>query len=322
MLKFSCVFVWCLCLAFTVQGKLSQDSLSKKTDSLKIAQFQNWRLQEALLKAQQAKIRDSITWYYLNPNPKRENLFVQQMLKKYVIADLYTHIFDAKKSKNAIYGVGKTITKLHYWVLFVMLGLLLLFALLKRIFSKETEMVFSAFYDNRILAQINKEENIFTSWFFLFSYLLYSLITGLFLYLFIATQGTGVSLTGFSLFLSVSFYLGLFLGVKILLLRFIGFVFELGKLVREYVHIIYITFFNVAILFIPLTIILILTVYKDSNWILGIAAMLLSIILIAQFSRLVVQILSNYKLSKFYLILYLCAFEICPVLIVIKALNI
>ncbi|QEK53008.1 DUF4271 domain-containing protein [Pedobacter aquae] len=323
MLRFSFLLFLFLCTGLLAKGSFVQDSLPKRTDSLKLNTYQDYRLQDSLTKAKIKQTRDSITWHYLKPDPNRENLFVQLMLKKYIIKDLSKYIHDKSlKAKNASYGTGKTIPKLDSWVLFAMLFLLLLFALLRMIFNKEMGTVFYAFYDNRVLAQINKEDNIFTSWFFLFSYILYALIIGMFFYLFIIRYGRGFSFTGFPLFLSIAFYLGLFLGLKILLLRFLGFVFQVRKLVREYVNVIYLTFFNVAILFIPLTITLILTVFKESNWILAIAAAFVGIILVLQFARVAVQILSNYRLSKFYLFLYLCTFEICPVLIIIKALNI
>jgi hypothetical protein len=310
-------------MGLLAKANWAQDSLPKKADNLKLNVYQAYRLQDSLTKAKIKKTRDSITLYYFKPDPNRENLFVQQMLKKYIIKDLPKYIHQkSSQGKSATYGTGKAIQKLDSWVLFAMLSLLLLFALLRILFSKETSTIFYAFYDNRALTQINKEDNIFTSWFFLFSYLLYSLIIGLFVYLFLTKHGRSFSLTGFPLYISIAFYLGLFLGLKILLLRFVGFIFQLGRLVREYVNVIYITFFNVAVLFIPLTITLILTVFKESNWILATAASLVGVILVLQFARVAVQILSNYKLSKFYLFLYLCTFEICPVLIIIKALNI
>ncbi|MRX47098.1 DUF4271 domain-containing protein [Pedobacter puniceum] len=323
MLRYSLLLFLFLCIGLLAKANLAQDSIPKKADSLKLSVYQAYRLQDSLTKAKIKQTRDSITWYYLKPDPNRENLFVQQMLKKYIIKDLAKYIHEKSlQTKNATYGLGKAIQKLDSWVLFAMLFLLLLFALLRILFNKETSTIFYAFYDNRVLTQINKEDNIFTSWFFLFSYILYSLIIGLFVYLFLTRYGRGFSLTGFPLYISIAFYLGLFLGLKILLLRFVGFIFQLGKLVREYVNVIYITFFNVAVLFIPLTITLILTVFKESNWILATAASLVGVILVLQFARVAVQILSNYKLSKFYLFLYLCTFEICPVLIIIKALNI
>lgn len=268
-------------------------------------------------------LRDSLTWAYLKPDPKRPNQFIEQMLKKYVTTD---RIFlSSKKSKNykkSDYGLGKPIQKLSPWVLLVMLVLVVAFGIVKIVFKKQLEMIFQAFYDNRILSQINKEDNIFSSWYFLFSYIIFSFLIGLFLYILFQKQGLTFSISGFSLFLTISLLFSVLLGLKILVLRFLGYLFQLSRVISAYINIIYLSFFNISLFFIPLTLSIILTVFQENNWILVTGLIFTALVFILQFLRIIFQILSNYKLSKFYLIIYLCALEICPVIVIVKALNI
>jgi hypothetical protein len=46
------------------------------------------------------------------------------------------------------------------------------------------------------------------------------------------------------------------------------------------------------------------------------------VIIGVQFIRITFNILLNYKLSKFYLIIYLCALEICPIILLAKTISI
>src|SRR5690606_30747030 len=106
-------------------------------------------------------LRDSLTWAYVRPDPSRPNQFVEQMLEKYITKDitlLSTQSGTAKKKSD--YGLGKPIQKLPAWVLMVMLVLVLAFGIVRIVFKKQISIIFQAFYDNRVLSQINKEDSI------------------------------------------------------------------------------------------------------------------------------------------------------------------
>src|SRR5690606_6650565 len=131
--------------------------------------------------------------------------------------------------KKSEYGVGKPIRKLPAWVLVVMLVLVVAFGLVKIVFRKQLEMNFQAIYDNRVLSHINKEDNIFSSWYFLFSYIIFSFLIALFLYILFQKLGLTFEVSGFSLFITISIAFSVLLGLKILVLRFLGYLFELSR---------------------------------------------------------------------------------------------
>lgn len=299
------------------------DSVLVNSDSTTVIKPRKVYAVDSVAVAKAKYLRDSLTFFYLKPDPLRTNQFVEQMLEKYIIKDktLLSSNF-TRNIKKSDYGLGKPINRLPAWVLTVMLILVVSFGVVRIVFKKQMAIILHAFYDNRVLAQINKEDNIFSSWYFLFSYIIFSFLIGLFLYILFQKLSLNFSVSGFTLFLTISLFFSVFLGFKILILRFLGYIFQLYRVVSDYINIIYLSFFNIALFFIPLTLSLILTVFQENNWILLTGLFFTALVFVLQFFRILFQIMSNYKLSKFYLILYLCTLEICPIIVIIKALNI
>jgi len=313
-------------LVFIVIGQVAAqtDSITVAPDSAAV-RYKPRKIYviDSVAMAKAKHLRDSLTWTFVKPDPLRPNQFVEQMLEKYVVKDitlLSTQSAVAKKKSD--YGLGKPVQRLPAWVLLVMLVLVVAFGIVRIVFRKQMDIIFQAFYDNRVLSQINKEDNIFSSWYFLFSYVLFSFLIGLFLYILFQKLGLTFTVSGFTLFLTISLCFAVFLGLKILILRFMAYMFELYRVISDYINVIYLSFFNLSLFFIPLTLSLILTVFQENNWILLTGLLITTIVFVMQFLRILIQILSNYRLSKFYLILYLCALEICPIIVIIKALNI
>jgi hypothetical protein len=185
----------------------------------------------------------------------------------------------------------------------------------------ELNSIVQGFYSNQTLGRINKEDNIFSSWPFVFLYLLFGLIIGLYLYLSGKYLQLSYPLDGFELFIFLSaIVIGLFT-VKIIVLRVFGFLFAVKRLVREYVSVLYLSYFNAAILFLPVVIAFSLTSYRFAGIYSYIGIAMLVLIFVTQFLRAGANILTNYKFPKVYLIIYLCALEFCPLIILFKALR-
>src|SRR5690606_9283896 len=120
---------------------------------------------------------------------------------------------------------------------------------------------------------------------------------------------------GPSSYLFFSFAIILLFTLKIIVLRFLGFLFDMQRLVRDYVSILYLSYFNTAILFLPLNLIIAFTPETHNSLIFYISILLLVIIFSFQFLRASLAALKTYRFPKFYLFLYFCALEIGPILI-------
>lgn len=161
-------------LAFLSVTYAQTDSLSGSQDTGHVQTRRKYtyvRLDSAQL-AQAKHVRDSLTWMFVSPNPKRENLFVKEMLEKHIVYDHTFLTLGSKHIKKEEYKAGKEIVKYPTWEILVLIFLIVCFAILRLVFGKKMSVIFQAFYDDRVFSQINKEENILSSWYFLFSYIL------------------------------------------------------------------------------------------------------------------------------------------------------
>jgi hypothetical protein len=130
------------------------------------------------------------------------------------------------------------------------------------------------------------------------------------------------NINNFQRFIMLSGLVALLFVVKFLVLKFIGFVFDINRPVSQYIAVLNMTYFNIAFVFLVVTACISLLDSRLIPVLLIITWILIGIIFAWQFLRNSVNILSEFRFHKFYLFIYLCALEICPILILIKALDI
>ncbi|WP_411274273.1 DUF4271 domain-containing protein [Daejeonella sp.] len=268
-------------------------------------------------------VQDSLALVWVKaPDPLRPNRFLDSLLRVYTVKNLDFTAWASKFPKKINrYDEGRLRPKGESWIMGVVLFLILFFAIIKFFYSKELGSIVQSFYSNQILGQINKEDNLFSSWAFVFLYILFGLIIGLYLYLSGKYLQLSYPVDGFELFLLLSTLVTALFTVKIIVLRLLGFLFDIQRLVREYVSILYLSYFNSALIFLPLVIAFSLTPNRYAG-IYGYAGIIvLILIFVLQFLRAGANILTNYRFPKVYLIIYLCALEFCPLIILFKALR-
>jgi len=219
------------------------------------------------------------------------------------------------------YQPGALLPKGDIWVLAIVAFLIVLFAVLKNSFSKQLTAIVQSFFSNRALVNLNKEDNLFTSWPFLLLFVQFGFTIGMFFYLVAQYQQLEEVTKGFQFYLTISVLIIALYTLKIILLRLMGYIFNVQKPVNEYISILYLSYFNASLLFMPLVIAFALSPLKYGTFYIAIAAILLAIIFVFQFIRAGINILSHYRFSKVYLFLYFCTLEICPILILIKAIG-
>jgi hypothetical protein len=272
------------------------------------------------LKYRQKFIGDSISKIYIiRPDSLRNNQFLDSMLKTHVY-----HGYGFLKQPGQVKSMlreGSTRRTRDKWVVVIIVSLLVYMALLNRAMSKDIKNVLQSFYNNRILSQVSKEENLLNSWTFLGLFVLFGFTFGLFLYQLTAYYEVFYSISGIQLFGSFALLIIVLFAVKLLILRFLGFVFKVNRLVGEYISILYLTYFNITFVFLPVSLCFSLLAAQYIPYILVLALVLVVVIFVWQYLRSSVNIISNFRFHKFYLFIYLCALEICPILILIKALN-
>lgn len=283
-------------------------------------------VKDAAYLARQKFVTDSImTHTWLLPDSLIDkNIIIDSIIKANTTGhtDLlhrYQEIGNAKAV--SAFRTGKPLPKGERWVLAVLVVLLAIFAALKISFSKQLQSIVQSFFSNRVLNNLNREDNLFTSWPFLLLFVQFGFTLGMFFYLVSQYYHLAFVSSGFQFYASISILIIVLYVIKILILRLLGYLFEVQKAVNEYVSILYLSYFNLSLVFIPLVIAFALSPLRYGAYYVVASFVLLAIIFIFQFIRAGINILSHYRFSKVYLFLYFCALEICPILILIKAIG-
>ncbi|MFD2161185.1 DUF4271 domain-containing protein [Paradesertivirga mongoliensis] len=292
-------------------------------DSASLARWQAEKDSIRRVKDSLKAVGDSLSMVWLKrPDPNRPNQFLDSLIEVYSIKDLNFQVWSKRFPKKADrYDKGKPRARGELWIIAFVFILLFCFALLKNAFSKELSAIVQAFYSNRVLGQINKEEKFFNSWPFIFLYLLFGFTIGMFLYQCGKYFQISYNYSGFGWFLRLSLIVIVLFTAKIVILRVLGFLLDAGKIAKEYISILILSYFNAALLFLPIVIAFCLTPARFAPVYIYLSFILIGCIFLFQFLRAATNILTNYRFPIIYLIFYLCALEICPLLILIKALR-
>ncbi len=314
------VLFWFAFVDVCLSGLAAQAGQAAMTDSARVAQ----QIAEKRMQDSVHRLQDSLQMQWVKgPDPAGPNLFLDSLREVLLIknADALGWATGSSGERNDKDIPDRKVTR-EKWVLLVIGCLLLLFAVLKRAFSQEMYAIIQAFFSNRALVQISKEDNLFTSWPFVFLYGLFGFTIGMFMYL-AASYYTGNSTPdGLQVYLTYTFLVLTLFALKIAVTRFVGFIFGVQRVVREYISILYLSYFNAALLFLPLVLALSLVTTDQLHTLLLVAFLLFVVMLAFQLLRAANSILNTYRLSKFYLFIYLCTLEIAPVLILIKVLGV
>jgi len=297
---------------------------SKATDTLR----QN-RVQPAIPAPDSAAVakasreqfmEDSIAMVYLKPDTTRLESFAASITKN-VLFDVHSKPPEQQRQKSLL-PRGRPRNVRDPWIIVVLTGLLIFTGLLNVFFNRDIKIVFQSFYNKHALSQLDKEGGLINSWAFVGLFVLFSLTSGLVLYQLTIYYNYYQSLTGIRLFIAFSAAVSILFAIKFIVLKFIGFVFDIKRQVSEYITVLNLTYFNIAFV-----LLFVATCFSLLNSHLIPALLIFTLVSIAaifawQYLRKGVSIISDFRLHKFYLFIYLCALEICPVLILIKALNI
>lgn len=261
----------------------------------------------------------------LKPDSLTQALLADSLSKGFgfPVFNIDTFIKNYISKDNSIHAVqmGDLLPKGDIWVLITIVVLFLIFAVLNQTFSKQLLAIIQAFFSNRALSNLNKEDNVFNSWPFLILFAQFGFTIGMFFYLAAQFKELSEVQSGFPFYVTISFLIIGFYGLKIVVLKLLGFIFDIRKPIGEYISILYLSYFNASLLFMPLVLAFALSPPNYGIFYMAIAIILLAIIFVFQFVRAGINILSNYRFPKVYLILYFCTLEICPMLILIKVIG-
>ena len=315
-----------LLLTITASATFAQrDSLPRRrTYRSLIADTGNLNVIDSMVLAdaqRQKRAADSDAMQYVRmPDENTSNTYVTGYLQE----KLYhgRTLLDIPYKSKSMYGNGHIRYARDKWIIIVLLALLLYAALLNLIWNAEIKQVFRSFYSKRSLSQLSgKEESTISAGAFIGLFALFGLTFGLFLYQLASYKNVYYSISGLGLFLWLATVIVILFAGKFLVLKMLGFIFDAKNVVKEYIALLYLTYFNAAFVFLPVTLCFSLLSAVFIPTLLAVVFVLLVVVFAWLYLRSSVNIISNIRFHKFYLFLYLCALEICPILILIKALK-
>ncbi|WP_031301285.1 DUF4271 domain-containing protein [Sphingobacterium paucimobilis] len=269
--------------------------------------------------------KDSLARVYIFLDNNRPNPYLDSLRKQVIVSDnnfvswmefaasLVTH-----KEEATMPAVSKVDRPL--WIIGVLILLFLGIGLVRLFFYSNFQNIIYGFFNDRVLAQISKEDNVVTSWPYIFLYIIFSFSLGLFILIYRSAYNPMSAVT-FASFLQISVFVAILFVTKIVMVRAIAIVFEVERLVREYITVLYLVYFNSMLILMPL--LLFVTFFPTSYFkiILIFFLIVVSILFLYRFLRTAYSVVGNLRFSIFYLILYLCSLEIAPILILVKTLN-
>jgi hypothetical protein len=204
------------------------------------------------------------------------------------------------------------------WVPLILLLSLFAFALIKIQYKRYVDQVVNSLINYQVSLRLLRERNVLFRNMSLGMNLVFGLNLGLFI--FFILENFGIKQQFSDKFLNVLLYSGgliILYSLKSFICRLIGYVFKVQSEFMEYVHNINLFNKNIGLFLFP---VVIAFPYIDENLRPVVIYLGISILAIMVFLRTVrsVQIIMRKGVSLFYLILYLCAIEILPVLLVVK----
>ncbi|HEY8780847.1 MAG TPA: DUF4271 domain-containing protein [Mucilaginibacter sp.] len=314
------------CLLFISMGCFAVYGQGDTSVSKGSANLVNMPLPDSVAAAKEKReqfMSDSIAKAYLMPDSSRRSQFMSN-LRKNNFQNFFSKSQSRVKKKNILKS-GQVRNSRDPWVITVIIGLLIYTALLNLFLSQDIKNVVRSFYDKLAFSKVDREAGMVNTWAFVGLFVLFSLTAGIVLYQVMVYENVYYSISGFGgfqLFVMLSVGVSILFALKLIVLKFIGFVFGAGRLVSEYIGILNLTYFNIAfvLLFVALCFSLLANRFIPSLLVFTLAS--IAIIFAWQYLRNSANVISNFRFHKFYLFIYLCALEICPVLILIKALNI
>ncbi|MFD1769549.1 DUF4271 domain-containing protein [Sphingobacterium suaedae] len=278
---------------------------------------------ERVQQAQQAVASERDSFNYVFPPPDRPNQLLDRFLAVVQAQSINPMQMIAQLSKSS----GHTDSQQGYlknarpaWVLLVVFLLFLSVAIVRLLFPADFARIVQAYFHERTLQQVSKEDNMLTSWPYIFLYLIFSLALGLFIVL-VESSFVRLDLLSWDNYLRTALVVAFLFIVKILLIRFISFVFEIDRLVREYITVLYLVYFNSMLFLMPFLLLVTFLPTQFFKFVLILFTVVVCMLFIYRFLRTALRLFGNLKFSIFYLILYLCALEVAPILILVRTLS-
>ena len=210
------------------------------------------------------------------------------------------------------------------WLTISLIGILLLFTWYKIFYYRMFQQLTKAFFSMATTNQVVRDESILLQRASLNSSAIAYLIGGLFIYQ-ISIAGNWQHpflLGGFIRFLYFAMAIALLFSCKMIAIRFLSNVFNVEKPASTYIFTVFLFNMMAGLALLPFVILIAYSPMEYRHSLINIGLIVLSFFLIYRLVRVFIIWNSQLRAPLFYLFLYLCAFEIAPLLLIGKFASI
>lgn len=230
-----------------------------------------------------------------------------------VLKSLFT---EHQEPKNSILPVGRSIINIDWITIHLVISLCLI-AYVQIYYSKRFKQVIKAFFGNRYMHMLTKDGNIYRERISIPLVIVYLISFSLLIYLFINQYiyQPIFDLKGLKLFSVIILAVIIAWFLKNLLINFVGNLFKNYLILTDYIHTNFVFNMVIGVLLMPIVII---AVFLPSVEMVYAGVIIWLAVYFYRIIRQVFTGLSYTKFSLFYRILYLCTFEIIPLVVLTK----
>jgi hypothetical protein len=237
-------------------------------------------------------------------------------------AVLRDHPYYSFKGKSKALFLKNTAVNNTDGIFYFLFGLLFYFAIVRIFFNKYLDNIITLFFRVTMRQQQLREQLSQTPLPSLFLNILFVSTSGMFLafvalhYKIMPEQNLWL-LWGYGCLLVMAIYLG-----KFIILKIIGWIFNVSNATDTYIFIIFMVNKMVGIFLMPVLILMAFPYGSLLKVVITLAFIMLALSLVYRFIISYKPIRHEIKVSRFHFFVYLCAFEIAPLLLIYKVLLI
>ncbi|MBL0097462.1 MAG: DUF4271 domain-containing protein [Bacteroidetes bacterium] len=226
------------------------------------------------------------------------------------------HLLQVRQSK-----AQPIVPNMGDWFTISLLILLSLFTWFRFFYYRIFRQLFSAFFNTTTTNQIVRDESVLLQRASLVLSIISYLLMGLFVYQLsvIFNWDTGILDGGLLRFVMFSVAIAAAYSIKMIFLRFLSVIFDQERSVAIYIFNVFLMVMMIGLLLLPVNILLAYSPGIIREIVVVISIAVIGLLFLYRIVRAVLIWTGIPGFSLFYLFLYLCAFEIAPLLIIWKA---
>ncbi|MFN5706012.1 MAG: DUF4271 domain-containing protein, partial [bacterium] len=137
------------------------------------------------------------------------------------------------------------------WIFYILLAIVIYFTFIKNLFNKSLPVIFQAYWNDRSINQFTRDDNFFKSRNSIYYFVLFSMVYATIAYFIIDYFGYSMPSKGLDLYYLIITVLTIFYTAKYLLMKLIGYIFSVQRLISGYLAIISVSNLVFSVLSIP-----------------------------------------------------------------------